>query len=103
MSENNEIKDMKLNDELLDEVAGGKKGDSVGVRDVGPYWIRVTARHGLNCRLAPNGKVLKQYEYGHKLKVNGLTTDGKWYRLLVYHPEGGTCYGFIAKEYTERI
>ena len=27
------------------------------------------------------------------------------YRKLAkkYHPEGGTCYGFIAKEYTERI
>ena len=35
MSEINEIKDMKLNDELLDEVAGGKKGDSVGVREEG--------------------------------------------------------------------
>ena len=93
MSENNEIKDMKLNDELLDEVSGGVGAASVGVRDVGPYWVRTTAR----------GKVLKTYEYGHKLKINGITTDGEWYRLLCYHPEGGTCYGFIYKKYTERI
>ena len=74
MSENNEIKDMKLDESMLDEVSGG-----VG------------------------GKVLKTYEYGHKLKINGITTDGEWYRLLCYHPEGGTCYGFIYKKYTERI
>ena len=80
MSENNEIKDMKLNDELLDEVSGGVGAASVGVRDVGPYWVRTTARSGLKCRLAPNGN-----------------------RLLCYHPEGGTCYGFIYKKYTERI
>ncbi len=103
MSENNVIKDMKVNEELLDEVTGGTGAASVGVRDIGPYWVRTTARSGLKCRLAPNGKVLKTYEYGHKLKINGITTDGKWYRLLCYHPEGGTCYGFIYKEYTERI
>ena len=98
-----EINDKKLNEELLEEVTGGVSEQSIGCRDVGPYWVRVTARSGLKCRLAPNGKVLKTYEYGHKLKINGLTTDGKWYRLLCYHPEGGTCYGFIYKEYTERI
>ena len=98
-----EINDKKLNEELLEEVTGGVSEQSIGCRDVGPYWVRVTARSGLKCRLAPNGKVLKTYGYGHKLKINGLTTDGKWYRLLCYHPEGGTCYGFIAKEYTERI
>ena len=98
-----EINDKKLNEELLEEVTGGVSEQSIGCRDVGPYWVRVTARSGLKCRLAPNGKVLKTYEYGHKLKINGLTTDGKWYRLLCYNPEGGTCYGFIAKEYTERI
>ena len=103
MSENNEIKDMKLDESMLEEVTGGVGAASVGVRDIGPYWVRTTARSGLKCRLAPNGKVLKTYEYGHKLKINGITTDGKWYRLLCYHPEGGTCYGFIAKEYTERI
>lgn len=98
-----ELNDKKLSEELLEEVTGGVNEQSIGCRDVGPYWVRVTARSGLKCRLAPNGKVLKTYEYGHKLKINGLTTDGKWYRLLCYHPEGGTCYGFIAKEYTERI
>ena len=98
-----EINDKKLNEELLEEVTGGVSEQSIGCRDVGPYWVRVTARSGLKCRLAPNGKVLKTYEYGHKLKINGITTDGKWYRLLCYHPEGGTCYGFIYKEYTERI
>ena len=101
MSENNEIKDMKLDESMLDEVSGGVGAASVGVRDVGPYWVRTTARSGLKCRLAPNGKVLKTYEYGHKLKINGITTDGEWYRLLCYHPE--TCYGFIYKKYTERI
>ena len=98
-----ELNDKKLNEELLEEVTGGVSEQSIGCRDIGPYWVRVTARSGLKCRLAPNGKVLKTYEYGHKLKINGLTTDGKWYRLLCYHPEGGSCYGFIAKEYTERI
>ena len=85
MSENNEIKDMKLDESMLDEVSGGVGAASVGVRDINPYWV------------------LKTYEYGHKLKVNGITTDGEWYRLLCYHPEGGTCYGFIYKKYTERI
>ena len=90
MSENNEIKDMKLDESMLDEVSGGVGAASVGVRDINPYWVRTTARSGLKCRLAPN-------------KVNGITTDGEWYRLLCYHPEGGTCYGFIYKKYTERI
>ena len=71
MSENNEIKDMKLDESMLDEVSGGVGAASVGVRDINPYW--------------------------------GITTDGEWYRLLCYHPEGGTCYGFIYKKYTERI
>ena len=68
MSENNEIKDMKLDESMLDEVSGGVGAASVGVRDINPYWVRTTARSGLKCRLAPNGKVLKTYEYGHKLK-----------------------------------
>ena len=32
-----------------------------------------------------------------------ITTDGNWYRLLIYNPNGGTCYGYIAKQYTQRI
>ena len=58
MSENNEIKDMKLDESMLEEVTGGVGAASVGVRDIGPYWVRTTARSGLKCRLAPNGKVL---------------------------------------------
>ena len=98
-----EINDKKLNEELLEEVTGGVSEQSIGCRDIGPYWVRVTARSGLKCRLAPNGKVLKTYEYGHKLKINGITTDGEWYRLLIYDPKGGTCYAYISKKYTEKI
>ena len=44
-----------------------------------------------------------QAAVGHRLKVDGITADGAWYRLLIYDPRGGTCYAFIAKRYTERI
>ena len=38
MSENNKIKDMKLDESMLDEVSGGVGAASVGVRDINPYW-----------------------------------------------------------------
>ncbi len=105
MSEMNEMN--KLPDEALDVVSGGvnRGRGGVGCRDCAPYWIRTTAKNGLHCRLAPStsAKILKTYEYGHRLKINGITTDGEWYRLLCNHPEGGTCYGFIYKAYTERV
>jgi hypothetical protein len=91
----------KLNEEELDVVSGGEAGSGYKVRPITPIWVRVTAS-SLNCRYSPNGKIAKVYERGHKLKVDGITTDGEWYRLLIYDPRGGTCYGYIAKRYTEK-
>ena len=95
----------KLTNEALDNVVGGNDGMGEGtysVRDINPIWVRVTAS-SLNCRYWPNGRIAKVYERGHKLKVDGITTDGEWYRLWIYNPEGGECYGYIYKAYTERI
>lgn len=91
----------KLNEEELDVVSGGEAGSGYSVRAITPIWVRVTAS-SLHCRYTPNGEIAKTYERGHKLKVDGITTDGKWYRLLIYNPKGGTCYGYIFKQYTER-
>ena len=38
---------------------------------------------------------------GDRLKVDGITTDGKWYRFWMYDPKGGECNGYIFKAYTE--
>ena len=38
----------------------------------------------------------------HRLKVDGITTDGLWYKLWIYDPRGGECNGYIYKQYTER-
>lgn len=103
MNEMNEMN--KMNDEELVEVAGGNDGMGEGtfrVFDINPVWVMVTA-DSLNCRYWPNGRIAKTYEYGHKLKVDGLTTDGLWYRLWIYNPEGGECYGYIYKAYTQLI
>jgi hypothetical protein len=81
---------------------GGAAKAEVKVRPITPIWVRVTAS-SLNCRYTPNGEIAKIYEKGHKLKVDGITTDGEWYRLLIYDPKGGTCYAYIAKKYTEKI
>ena len=100
-----ELENKKLGDEILAEVAGGNDGMGDGtfcVYDINPVWVMVTA-DSLNCRYTPNGEIAKTYEYGHKLEVNGITTDGLWYRLWIYNPKGGECYGYIYKEYTERI
>ena len=92
----------KMNDEELGEVNGGTAQAAVEVTAITPIWVRVTAST-LNCGYTPGGKIAKVYERGHKLKVDGITTDGNWYRLLIYNPQGGTCYGYIAKQYTQRI
>ena len=91
----------KLNEEELDQVTGGKSAN-VSVKPITPLWIEVTAS-SLNCRYTPNGPIAKIYERGHRLKVDGITTDGKWYRLLINDPRGGTCYAFIYKEYTRKF
>ncbi len=98
-----------LDDEELEKVVGGamlNDGDLAAntycrVQSITPYWIRVTAS-ALNCRYSPNGTIAKAYNRGHRLKVNGITVDGKWYRLLINDPRGGTCDGYIFKQYTER-
>ncbi len=95
-----EMMENKLNAEELNQVAGGTAREEINVRPIKPIWVKVTAS-SLNCRYTPNGPIAKTYEYGHKLKVDGITEDGKWYRLLINDPRGGTCYGFIFKQYTE--
>ena len=96
MSEMNE----KLNNEQLDQVTGGNDGmGEVSVIDIYPMWAIVTASE-LNCRYTPNGKVAKVFKRGRELKVDGITMDGKWYRLWIYDPKGGECYGYIFKDYT---
>ena len=96
----------KLNAEELDTVSGGAyqayDRPELEVIPITPYRVRVTSS-SLNCRYTPNGPIIKTYEHGHKLKVDGITGDGQWYRLLVNDPRGGTIYGFIFKAYTERI
>ena len=97
----------KLNAEELGAVAGGTYHEydrpELEVIDISPYWVKVTSS-SLNCRYTPNGPIIKTYEYGHKLKVDGITDDGQWYRLLVNDPtSGGTVYGFIFRAYTERL
>jgi len=100
-----ELENKKLGDEILAEVAGGNDGMGDGtfsVYDIIPVWVMVTA-DSLNCRYTPNGEIAKTYEYGHKLEVNGITTDGLWYRLWIYNPKGGECNGYIYKQYTQLI
>ena len=97
-----EFEENIINDEELQEVSGGTAQAAVKVKPITPIWVRVTST-SLNCRYTPDGKIAKVYEKGHRLKVDGITADGAWYRLLIYDPRGGTCYAFIAKRYTERI
>ena len=96
----------KLTENELSAVDGGKSESSeLKVRPIEPIWVEVTAS-SLNCRYTPslNGKIIKTYEYGHKLKVDGITRDGKWYRTLVNDPaSGGTIYGFVFKGFTENL
>ena len=97
-----DIMENKLNAEELNGITGGVGRQEIDVKAITPIWVRVTAS-SLNCRYTPDGPIAKTYEYGHKLKVDGITTDGKWYRLLINDPRGGTCYAFIYKEYTKKI
>jgi hypothetical protein len=100
-----ELNNNKISDEALENVTGGNDGYGEGtysVRDITPIWVEVTSST-LNCRYWPNGRIAKVYERGHKLKVDGITTDGEWYRLWIYNPEGGECNGYIYKAYTRRI
>ena len=92
----------KLNVEDLEQVTGGAGRQEIRVKAITPRWVKVTAS-ALHCRYTPNGPIAKTYEYGHKLKVDGITADGLWYRLLINDPRGGTCYAFIFKEYTETV
>ena len=98
----NEFKENKISEAELNEVTGGVGEAGVKVRPINPIWVRVTAS-SLNCRYTPNGEIAKVYEKGHKLKVDGITADGEWYRILIYDPKGGTCYAYIFKKYTEKI
>ena len=98
----NEFMENKISEAELNEVTGGVGEAGVKVRPINPIWVRVTAS-SLNCRYTPNGEIAKVYEKGHKLKVDGITADGEWYRLLIYDPKGGTCYAYIFKKYTEKI
>ena len=98
----NEFMENKISEEELNEVTGGVGSSKVKVRPITPIWVRVTSS-SLNCRYTPNGEIAKIYEKGHKLKVDGITADGEWYRLLIYDPKGGTCYAYIYKKYTEKI
>jgi len=69
----------KLNAEELDTVSGGAyqayDRPELEVISITPYWVRVTSS-SLNCRYTPNGPIIKTYEHGHKLKVDGITGDG---------------------------
>lgn len=98
----NEFADKKLNEDSLEQVSGGTASKAVQVETISPMWVRVTSS-SLNCYYTPGGEIAKFYERGHKLKVDGITTDGNWYRLLISNPKGGTCYAFIPKKYTARI
>ena len=98
----NEFMENKISEAELNEVSGGVGAAQVKVKPITPIWVRVTSS-SLNCRYTPNGEIAKIYEKGHKLKVDGITADGEWYRLLIYDPKGGTCYAYIYKKYTEKI
>ena len=98
----NEFMENKISEEALSEVTGGVGQAEVKVKPITPIWVRVTAS-SLNCRYTPNGPIAKTYEYGHKLKVDGITTDGLWYKLWIYDPKGGECNGYIYKAYTQDI
>ena len=97
-----DVMENKLNADELNEVTGGISRAEIKVTPIQPIWVRVTSST-LNCRYTPNGPIAKIYERGHKLKVDGITSDGEWYRLLINDPRGGTCYAFIYKEYTKKI
>ena len=93
----------RINEESLKTVTGGTEVEPVTytVRPIKKTRIRVTAST-LHCRYAPDGLIACDFTYGTILYVEGITSDGLWYRLLIEDPKtGGVCYGFIYKEYTE--
>ena len=95
-----DIMNNKINEEELNAVSGGVGSAGVKVIPITPIWVRVTAS-SLNCRYTPNGEIAKVFNHGHKLKVDGITTDGLWYRLWILDPiNGGECAGYIYAEYT---
>ena len=98
-----DMMEKKMNEELLGAVSGGTEQEPVPtykVRPIKKTRVRVTAS-SLHCRYTPDGPIAKDFEYGHILYVDGITSDGLWYRLRIYDPKGGTCYGYIYKQYTE--
>lgn len=94
-----------LNDEKLEQVTGGNDGlsESFSVIDITPIWVKVTSS-SLNCRYSPYGEIAMVFENNHKLKVDGITTDGLWYRTWINDPKaGGECFGYVFKAYTEEL
>ena len=83
----NEFMENKISEEELNEVTGGVGASEVKVRPITPIWVRVTSS-SLNCRYTPNGEIAKIYEKGHKLKVDGITADGEWYRTIIINGTG---------------
>lgn len=96
------LDDDVLNGEALEEVSGGTAQAAVRVKDITPIWVKVSASP-LYCRYTPGGKIAKVYEKGHRLKVDGITADGNWYRLLINDHGGGACYAYVAKKYTREL
>lgn len=95
------LDDEVLYDEALEEVSGGTAQAVVKVKDITPIWVKASASP-LYCRYTPGGKIAKIYEKGHRLKVDGITADGNWYRLLI-NDHGGACFAYVAKKYTKVI
>ena len=65
-----EMENNKINEQQLENVAGGNDGRGEGTYsayDITPRWIRVTASE-LNARYWPNGEVAKVYKRGDRLK-----------------------------------
>ena len=100
----NDINNSKLNSESLEQVTGGNDGmgEYFSVIDIVPIWVKVRSS-SLYCRYTPNGEIAKVFEHSHKLKVDGITTDGLWYRTMILDPMGGECAGYVFKEYTEEL
>ena len=96
-----EMINSKLDSEALEQVAGGNDGmgEYFSVIDITPKWVKVRSS-SLYCRYTPNGEIAKVFEHAHKLKVDGITTDGLWYRTWIEDPNGGQCAGYIFREYT---
>ena len=100
-----EMNENKINGEALENVTGGNDGMGEGtysVKDIAPVWVEVTAS-SLNCRYYPNGPIAKTYERGHRLKVDGITTDGLWYKLWINDPQGASATAIFTKNTPGKI